>query len=181
MKRIASGLGIIILTGYSTKDVAIEALKAHADDYVEKPLNINRIKESIENLLEIRKQQGQIGSGGKGKIERVKHFLQRNYDKKLTLQDAAKVVHLSPKYLSRIFEQDTGRGFSRYKLEIKINKAKELLKRTAYNISQISDQLGYENTESFIRTFKQFSGQTPTEYRSKNSKRKTKAKRYKKQ
>ena len=179
IKKIEPNLGIIILTGFSTKDVAIEALKARADDYIEKPVDIDKTKEIIKKLLEIKKEGGIIYSQGiKGKIERVRHFAQRNYHKKVTLKDAANLVYLSPKYLSRIFKQATGSGFSDYKLKIKIEQAKKLLAKTSYNINQIAENLGYENAESFIRQFKKFSGYTPTGYREKiQKKKKTKLKR----
>jgi len=48
-----------MLTGYSSKDVAVEALKARADDYIEKPININKTKEIIERLLD--KKNGEDG------------------------------------------------------------------------------------------------------------------------
>jgi len=168
MKKIDPNLGIIILTGYSSEDVAIEALKGHADDYIQKPLDIDKTKEIIETLLETRKGEGDIDTLNiKGKIEKVKRFAERNYHKKVSLKDAAQAVYLSPKYLSRIFKQSTGKSFSNYKLKIKIEKAKELLSGTGYNVNQIAEKLGYENVESFIRLFKRLAEYTPTEYRKK--------------
>ena len=166
MKKIAPDLGIIILTGYSTKEVAIEALKGHADDYIEKPLDIDKTKEIIDGILEGKETGGDIDAGGlEGKVEVVKRFVQRNYHKKVSLKDAAATVYLSPKYLSRIFKETTGGEFSDYKLRVKIEKAGELLRETGYNIDQISQRIGYENTESFTRIFKKLTGSTPTEYR----------------
>lgn len=168
IRRIDPDLGIVILTGYSSEGVAIEALKGHADDYIQKPLDIDKTKEIIERLLETKKVKGDIDTNGiKGKIERVKDFAKRNYHKKVCLKDAAGAVFLSPKYLSRIFKQRTGKSFSEYKLKIKIEKAKELLSTTGYNVNQIAEKLGYENVESFIRFFKKLAKYTPTEYRKK--------------
>ena len=173
IKKIAPDLGIIILTGYSSKDVAVEALKGRADDYIEKPINLSKTREIIERVLSFRKTKtGAYPDSIKGKIERVKYFLERNYHKKVLLTDAAELVFLSPKYLSRIFRQDTGMRFSEYKLRIKTKKAKELLKKTHYNIDQISDKLGYQNTESFIRIFKGLTDTTPTRYRNKTKRKK---------
>ncbi len=99
IKKIDPSLGIIILTGHSSKDVAIEALKGHADDYVEKPIDITKIKEIIEKLLKRRKGEAEIdASDTKGKILKVRHFIERNCFRKTTLKDAAEVVCLSPKY-----------------------------------------------------------------------------------
>jgi YesN/AraC family two-component response regulator len=166
IKKIDPDIGIIILTGYSSKDVAIEALQAHADDYIEKPLNIERTIEVIERVLDNKRGEGDINTSDmKGKIEKIKHFIERNCYKKICLKDTAEVVCLSPKYLSRIFKQFTGKNFSEYKLEIKITKAKFLLVHTGYNVNQVADKLGYMNVESFIRQFKEHTGFTPTGYR----------------
>jgi two-component system, response regulator YesN len=165
IKRKYPELNIVILTGYSSKDVAVEALKGKADDYLEKPLNIDKTKEIIENLLNSKDVLSAGKNGIEGKIERAKCFAERNYHKKLRLKDTAETICLSPKYLSRIFRQTTGMGFSDYKLDIKIKKAKELLRRTEYNIDQISEKMGYQNSESFIRIFKKLTGATPTQYR----------------
>ncbi len=166
------GLGIIILTGYSSKDIAIEALKGHADDYLEKPVDIEKAKEIIENILAAKRSPADQSSQGiKGKIEKVKHFVERNCFKKVCLEDAARSVCLSPKYLSRIFEEVTGTRFTEYRLKVKFTRAVELLKKSGYNIDQIADKLGYKNTESFIRQFKKIAGLTPTEYRKADKKK----------
>lgn len=166
IKKMSPEVKIIILTGYSSKDVAIEALREKVDDYIEKPMDIEATKKVIDRMLEAKSvgsKQG--GTDIESKIERTKFFLERNCFKKITLKDAAQAVYLSPKYLSRIFKEHTKTGFNQYKLRLKINKAKELLKKTTYNIDQISDKLGYENTESFIKCFKTITRLTPTEYR----------------
>jgi YesN/AraC family two-component response regulator len=173
IKQLAPDLGVIILTGFSSKDVAIEALKGAADDYVEKPVQVHKIRESIARLLQTTRARGDITTGGvDGKIERVKHFLEVNYHKSVKLEDAAKAVGLSPKYLSRLFEERTGTGFNDYKFRVKMNKAKELLEKTGSSVNQISYALGYENPESFIRMFKRVTGKTPTSYRKTRRRRK---------
>ena len=168
IKQIAPDVYTIISTGYSSKDVAIEALKGRADNYLEKPFDPDRVKEIIEEVLDSKQaQEVESTDGMKAKVEKIKRFAERNCFKKISLSDASQVVCLSPKYLSRIFKQYCGKGFSEFRLGIKIEKAKELLTRSACNIDQISDKLGYQNTESFIRQFKKFTRRTPTEYRKK--------------
>jgi two-component system, response regulator YesN len=166
IKAIAPDLGIIILTGHSSEDVAIEALKGHADEYIEKPLNVNKTRELIEDLLDAGSGLSAV-VGIEDKIEKAKRFMERNCYKKVTLEDAAKAVSLSPKYFSRIFKETTGTGFSEYRSRIRIREAKLLLKNTALNIAQIAYKIGYQNMESFTRLFKSSVGQTPTGYRKK--------------
>jgi two-component system, response regulator YesN len=165
-------LPVIILTGYSSNDIAISALKGRADDYIEKPINIEKTKEIISNFLLYKNKNGldPDHSDIRGKVETIKIFIKRNYQKKISLEDAAGHVHLSPKYLSRIFKDITGFGFKEYILKIKVEEAKKLFIDTGFSIDEISFKLGYKNTESFSRIFKKESGFTPSEFKLSNQK-----------
>ena len=102
-------LKVIILTGFSSKDIAIDALKGRADEYLEKPLDIYRVKAAIAGLLgesEVRADPTDRSTAGK--IARVKRFLERNWHKKVCLKDVSLPVGLSDKYLSRLFKAETG-------------------------------------------------------------------------
>jgi two-component system response regulator YesN len=159
MKEIDPAVFIVILTGHGSKEVMIESLRGHADDFVEKPLNIDHVLSTIKRLLE--KKQERVN----GMIEKIKYFLDKNYHKNISLQTASDSLHLSPKYLSRIFKENTGVGFNDYKLKLKMDKAKELLSSTDLTVNEISYKIGYENTESFIRIFKKLNRCTPSHYR----------------
>lgn len=159
LKEMDPGLIIVIITGYGSKDVIVESLRGHADDFLEKPVNIEKTLKLIESLLE--KKQKEV----KGIIEKLKYFIEKNFHKNINLKEASDVVCLSPKYISRIFKDNTGMGFNVYKLKIKMSRAKELLCTTEYNINEISYKTGYLNVESFIRIFKKIEGITPTQYR----------------
>jgi YesN/AraC family two-component response regulator len=165
MKRVAPSLPVVILTGYSSKDVAIEALKGNADDYIEKPIDVEKAGEIIKLLLQRSGASPVDMEGTGGKIARVKSFVERNYHKKVSLEEAAALVCLSPKYLSRLFRERTGQGFNEYRLNQKIERSKELLRHTEATVNQIAWQLGYRNAESFIRIFKRLTGRTPSDFR----------------
>jgi len=174
IKKDNPRIKVIILTGHSSKDTAIEALKSRADDYIEKPIFIDRIKEAVEKFIDAPvSDAGSMPLDLKGKIEKIKRFVERNCYKKTTLQEAAKSIYVSAKYLSRIFKEQAGIGFNEYKLKIKMAVAKELLGKTTFNVNQVSEKLGYENTESFIRQFKKLVKLTPTEFRKKALKKRT--------
>ncbi len=166
IKRIKPKLPVIILTGRSCKDFAIEALKAHADDYIEKPFHVEKFLSIVRKVLADKAAVSQLhGQGIAGKVAQAKEFIERNADKKITLEHVADQLCLSPKYFSRIFKQTARIGFNEFRLKVKTKHAAQLLTTTAYTVNEIADQLGYKNTESFIRTFKQFLGYTPSAYR----------------
>jgi len=172
IKTIAPEKSVIIMTGFSTKDTAIHALTARADNYIEKPFFFIKDRAAIEKELQARSGEDRPDQMNvAGKIEHVRWFLEGNCFKKITLQDAAKTVYMSPKYLSRIFREKTGMRFNEYKLKMKIAQAKKILRSTGSSIKQISAKLGYAHTESFIRQFEKIAKTTPSNYRKTQKKR----------
>lgn len=165
MRARFSDLGIVILTGRSSEETAIEALKGHADDYLEKPVEPAALKACLRALLSRKLNQQFAGNGIRSKIEKVKYLAQRNCHKTIHLGDAAGAVCLSPKYLSRAFKKQSGYGFNEYCLKIKTDRAKQALLHTDYNISDIAHQFGYMNAASFIKVFKRNTGCTPARFR----------------
>jgi two-component system response regulator YesN len=168
IKKSDPQVSIVILTGYGSKDVAIEALKGRADDFIEKPLDVHKVGAILRKFVDDDCRRKNIDASGLGgKIEKAKLFAEMNCCKKLSLKEVAESVCLSPKYLSRVFKQQTGTGFNDFKLKLKIREARRLLAKSSWNINEISRRLGYENTESFIRQFKKWAGKTPAAYRQK--------------
>lgn len=177
IKKIKPGLAIIILTGQSSKDIAIDALKGRADDYIEKPVNVGKFLETVQSILALKVQKTfKYAHGIHAKIEQAKQFIERNFDKKISLKDVAGQIFLSPKYFSRIFKEITGRGFNDYRLSVKIQQACGLLKNSDYRVTEIASRLGYQNLESFIRMFEKIMKSSPTQYRRKNQKKNFKKK-----
>lgn len=166
IKKINPHLYTIILTGYSSEDVAIEALKSHADDYIVKPLNFIKFKKKIDTLIiEKTYRNGLDENSNEAKIEKIKNYIEKNSNKIFNLNDISEIVFLSPKYLSKIFKEQTGKCFNEYKLDVKIKYAKELLQNSGYNIDQIAYKLGYKKPESLIKIFKKKTHLTPTQFR----------------
>jgi two-component system response regulator YesN len=177
IKAMCPELGVIILTGHGSKATVVDALKGRADDYIEKPVEIHRARDIIERLIRQKKPPGEIVPGGLDeKIKRVMHFIERNYDKRVSLGDAAALVALSPKYLSRVFKEKTGTGFDEYRLKVRMERAAELLDTTEYSVEEIAYRIGYENAESFARLFKKIMGCTPTGHRDRPRGRRRKGK-----
>ncbi len=170
IRKIAPDLGVIILTGFSTKDAAVNALKNRADDYLEKPADIDRLGSAVENVIAYRTRgfRDAPSADPLTRPDKIKRFLERNSSRKITLNDAAGAVFLSPKYLSRYFKAQTGRTFSGYKLDLKMEKAKKLLSGSGLTVDSISRSLGYSNVESFSRIFSKREGMPPSAFRKKH-------------
>ncbi len=98
-------------------------------------------------------------------IERVHAFVEKNLALDLSLQLIADHVGFHPVYLSKIYKLETGNSFSAYLLNVRMEKAAELLADPKLKVYEIALQLGYQTPHYFIKVFKQHYGVTPQEYR----------------
>lgn len=100
-----------------------------------------------------------------GKIADITYYINENYNKDISLISLSKKFDISPYYLSRIFKEATGFSYSEYLNTVRIKKAKQLLKETEFNISQIAKEIGYNNINQFGRIFKNATGLPPSSFR----------------
>lgn len=72
---------------------------------------------------------------------------------------------MAPAYVSYIFKKETGQGIVEYITELKMKKARQLLKDKSLKIVQVAKICGYENQSYFNKLFKSYYGMTPVQYR----------------
>jgi two-component system response regulator YesN len=101
-----------------------------------------------------------------GMIRQAKEYIDHRYmDPELSLNQVAAQVNLSPSHFSMVFSQETCQTFKEYLTEIRIKKAKELLRMTALRAAEISYQVGYSDPHYFSYVFRKNTGLSPTEFR----------------
>lgn len=84
----------------------------------------------------------QSGSNSKKDImEKAVSYIKKNYNKNISREDAARVVFFSPAYFARNFKQYTGKTYNDYLLEVRMEKAKEMLKENKYKIYEIAEKV----------------------------------------
>lgn len=98
-------------------------------------------------------------------IHQAIKYIQQNYVAKITLTSAAAHVFLSPAYFSRKFKEETGKNFNQYLNEIRVEKAKQLLRETNFSLSKVALSTGFENQSYFAKVFHHLTGTTPNSYR----------------
>lgn len=99
------------------------------------------------------------------KIELARKYINDNYNKDLNMAVVSNYVSMNYSLFSYSFKGYTGKNFVNYLKEIRIEKAKELLKDTDLKVIEISQQVGYDNEKHFMKTFKAMCGVSPGEYR----------------
>ena len=91
-------------------------------------------------------------------------YINKNYHRDISLNDAAGHVGISPAYLSRMFKADCCMGFTEYLNQIRIQKAKLLIEKRDSKVKEIANQVGFISYNYFFKVFKDIVGMTPVEY-----------------
>lgn len=130
--------------------------------------NIENIKKGISNAIvdayiceDIDEENKNISVTLKPAID----YIYKNKSENITAETMAKVCHISQSYFSRLFSKEMGESFSNYISKLKIKWAKELLEESDMSVSQISDELGFNEAGYFIKIFKKYEGITPSVYK----------------
>jgi len=100
-------------------------------------------------------------------IKQIIDYMKERTNDNITLRDLAEQFSLSPNYLGLIFKEETGKNFSEYFIQLRMEKSCELLKTTNMKIYEIADQVGYRHLPYFSKQFKEMYGMTPLEFRRK--------------
>ena len=92
-------------------------------------------------------------------------YVHNHRQEMVTMNDMARLCHLSPSYFSRLFRREMGENFINYVNRIKVQWAKERLRSSNDSVVQIAQELWYMDSSYFISVFKKFEGTTPLAYR----------------
>lgn len=97
--------------------------------------------------------------------EEIIKILKENLYNRLSIDDICKLINYSKSYLFRQFKSATEKSVMEYYTDLKIKKAKELLKSSDLSIREISEQLCFDTPNYFTKTFKKLNGITPSQYK----------------
>ena len=93
------------------------------------------------------------------------YYIEKNYSKKITLEDAANEAHFSVSHFSRVFHEQLGMPFSEYLGNVRLRHAKRLLINSKKSVMEIALETGYCSGDYLSTQFKLKIGVTPTKFR----------------
>jgi YesN/AraC family two-component response regulator len=188
-----SHIPIIMLTAKADIESKLEGLEHGADAYLEKPFYKEELLLRVKKLLEQRKKLQQYYSKQIGIAEdndiitnqetetiteqktehefvkKVREIVEANFTNyEFTVEQLCKLVFMSHSQLHRKLDALTGCSPNKFIRIIRLNKAKELLKKPNESIASIALECGYNDPGYFARVFKQEFGVTPQEWRAGN-------------
>lgn len=96
-------------------------------------------------------------------VEKIVNYFEDHYDEKISLDQIAENMYLSPFYISKIFKTETGDTPIRHLINIRLEKARELLEHGwTGSIQEVAAQVGYDDAYHFSKLFKKRYGISPS-------------------
>lgn len=101
-------------------------------------------------------------------IYKAKEYIDQHLADKLTLNQVAEIVCLSPNYFSSMWKKEMQVGFVDYITEQRVEKAKELFATTDLRTHEVAELTGFGDDSYFSKIFRKVSGKNPGSFRKRN-------------
>lgn len=161
----------LMISGYDQFEFVQKSLQYRAVDYLLKPVTAQALHTAVQRCVRelhhgyVSPTESEASPNIQGVIDAIQATVQNNCAEKYSLSDFAVQWHLNESYLSNAFSKATGQSLTSYINDVKMNKAKQLIRTTSYKMVEIATMVGYDNPHYFARVFKKVCGESPTEYK----------------
>lgn len=108
---------------------------------------------------------GSMDIGTSASIQQAVLYIRNHYRGPITVEEVAKVVHLTPNYFSEYFKKQTGIKFSSYVQKMRLEFAASLLQMSDLSVKQVADASGFNSAAYFSNAFKENFGISPEQFR----------------
>ncbi len=119
----------------------------------------------LRNVSDDAKTPKRKGSNDNKHISRALEYMKVNSNYNITIEEICREIYISPAHFERIFKCHTGQSPHQYLIGIRIQSAKEMLKRDDLTIEEAARLCGFINLSHFSTVFKRIVGVKPSEYR----------------
>ena len=146
------------------KDVIDDVAVIPMEEHITKERAEETAKELLHRVIELRDENAK--NRYRSVLDTAVEFIEQNYmDENLSLNVAAQSVNVSANHFSALFSQEMGKTFIEYVTDLRMRRAKELLRCSNLRSGEIALEVGYKDAHYFSFLFKKIQGCTPSEYR----------------
>ena len=167
---------VVIITAFGSEELAVEAFRAGACNYLKKPVGVNELLGIVDWVMRAESASRPLPSPAAGadllptdtphpNVARAIAFVREHFAESIGLADVARAAALSKFHLCRLFRQETGISFRGYLRALRIERAKVLLADRRVPVTEIAYGVGFNDVSRFDRNFERSVGISPTEYR----------------
>ena len=175
----------LILLSAEVPDVFMqESLEGGADAYLEKPFSPQKLRSTVDNLIENRRRiyefyisslpsSGELPTGRVSAIEQkflrsIQEYVSANLHRNITLDEIAEAVYMSPSTLYKKMKEYADISPMEYVMKMRLHKAVELLRDDSVSVQDVAQAVGFNTHSFFSECFKREFGMTPRQWRSRN-------------
>ncbi len=176
-----SHIPVILLTARQSEQSHKQGLETGADDYITKPFNMELLRLRIQNLLDNRQRVHRffhqnsnsievddldIGAFDKNFLDKAFKTITSNIDNEhFSVEEFAGEMALSRTQLYRKIKALTGKTPNRLIKISRMTRAAEMLREKQMTVSEVAYKTGFKDIAHFSRSFQQFFGKNPSEFR----------------
>lgn len=162
MSRNNEFIGVIGKYKFSKNDISL---------YIEEATSAMELRRRMIELfnLYIEEVKANRISRDSYNVQKTKQLLETEYMHDISLKDISQKLGIHPNYLSTVFRNETGITYTQYLRSLRVKKASEMMQDPSLKIYEIAERVGYVDTASFYRAFKEETGTSPVQYRKKLS------------
>ena len=153
--------------GSSSKAVSYVGISHNGKMFWGVGIDADIIKSSIQALtVAVNQLESEVGVNAckDDRLNEIMNYIHTNY-LTVTLDELADEFHLSKPYLSKYIKEKSGNTFGDIVKNVRMKKARALLKSGSMTVEAIAENVGYQNVEHFNRLFKKKYGMTPVQFR----------------
>jgi len=99
------------------------------------------------------------------RLKRLREYVDQSYSEPISLKKAAGIAALESSYFSTYFRAKVGITFTDWLRQVRIRKAKKLMKASDFSITEVAYEVGFGDLRTFERAFKQYTRRTPREFK----------------
>lgn len=130
-------------------------------------LTSNGLNSLITNLLLSERLVQTTVTDSDNKLKEIKEYIDKNYTKKLTLEELSELFYISKYHMAREFKRLFGTSIINYQIDCRVTHAKELLRFSDLRIEEIAEQCGITDNSYFNKVFQKTEGMSAREFRKK--------------
>jgi len=150
----------VVITGYGTVDLAVEAMKLGARDFVEKPVDLSVLLSKVTGIMQKRHP------ARSSLARRLDSYLRGHLGQPaLSLRHLSFEFGISERYVCRQFRDGFETTFRARLNRHRIDAAKRFIESSNASMSRVAESCGYRNQRRFCEAFRRLEGVTPRSYR----------------